>query len=73
MQEPDDLFDFSDEEKTKPDSTDSAHLMSVLAAEVQQVREQEMQSLRSPGIVTATSERPTRPMLPLSIRWREEG
>lgn len=60
----DSKFDFSEEEKTNPDSSTSDELMEQIGV------------LRSPGIPTSTSERPTRPIRALiatSIRWREEA
>lgn len=51
-------FDFTDEVPTHP--------------EVSQTMEEVLEELRSPGIPTLTSERPTRPIRP-SARWREEN
>lgn len=53
----DSKFDFSDEDPTWPEPP-------IPMAEV-------MEELRSPGIPTLTSERPTRPIRP-SARWRME-
>lgn len=49
-------FDFSDEDPTPIDVPESM--------------EQVMETFRSPGIPTLTSERPTRPIIPPSVRWR---
>lgn len=57
----DDRFDFSDEEKTKPDDTDMAQLMDSLSDERNEL-----------CIPVSTSDRPTKPIRPM-VRLKEEN
>lgn len=60
-------FDLSDEEPTWPGNESMDEIMGSL-----QHQPQEDAVVRSPGVLTVTSERPTRPLRAPLVRWRED-
>ena len=58
----DELFDFTDEEPTSPDRVTMDELMQSMS--------EFSNEINCPGIPTATSDRPTRPVRPM-VKWRD--